>query len=166
MGEDSASPTLSPSPRSNANGYLIAGFTVLLVIMIILWYTAPQWEGPLGLGPKNSTPAQSFVSVNITEWTYTGPAACWQGSVFSYGGTVSLGGIFHGSVNLPYPGGLTGPNCTAQSVQVLTPGFVLQGSNVPVVVSPGGAGRLFVNVTVPGVVSSGPLSMTVTTVSP
>jgi hypothetical protein len=145
---------------------LIAGFTVLLLVLIILWYTAPQWEGPLGLLPKKSPPAQSFVSVNITEWAFTGPAVCWQVPVFSYGGTVIVGGTLQVSVDLAYPGGLTGPSCTAQSVQVLTHGFVLQNSNAPVTVVPGGAEYLHVNVTVPDTVYNGSLSMSVVSASP
>ncbi len=145
---------------------LIAGFTLLLVVLIVLWYTAPDWEGPLGLGPRNSGPTQSFVSINVTQWTFSGPPTCWQGSEFSYGGIVPLAGTLGSSVALPYPGGLMGTDCTAQSVQITTSGFTLLGSNAPVTVSPGGSERLYVNVTVPNSTYTGPLAISVSVVSP
>jgi hypothetical protein len=163
---ESAAPVAPASPRSNANRFLIAGFTLLLLILIILWYTAPQWEGPLGLGPNRPPPAQSFASINITQWTFSGPTSCWQGSVFSFGGTVAVGGTFQVSVSLPYPGGLVGPNCTARSVTLLTTGFTLLNSNAPLTVAPGDAGRLFANVTVPETAYAGPLSVSVAVGSP
>jgi len=145
---------------------LIAAFAVVLVVLILLWDTAPQWEGPLGLGPKGSSGEQSYISVNVSRWTFNGPSACWQGSVLSYGGIVLVGGVLPVSVNLPYPGGLSGPSCTADSVRVLTAGFSLLGSSAPVLVVPGAAERLYVNVTVPSTTFTGPLNMSVDVVSP
>jgi hypothetical protein len=158
--------TEASAPPSRGNGILIAGFTILLVILVVLWYTAPAWEGPLGLGPKNPGSSQSFVSVTTTNWTFAGPASCWQGTVFSYGGIVPFGGLLEGSVALPYPGGATGPNCTAQSIELTTSGFTLIDSSTPVLVSPGGGGRLYMNVTVPDYAYTGPLSVSVGVISP
>ncbi len=164
--EKSVQPAPSWPRRQNANSYLIAAFAIVLVVLIILWDTAPQWEGPLGLGPKGSSGGQSYVSVNVSRWTFNGPAVCWQGSVFSYGGIVLVGGVLPVSVNLPYPGGLVGPNCTADSVHVLTAGFSLVDSSAPVRVVPGAAERLYVNVTAPSSTYTGPLNMSVDVVSP
>jgi hypothetical protein len=153
-----------PWPSRKANNLVVGAFAVVLAVLILLWYTAPQWDG--AFRPKNPPPGPSYVSVNITEWAFAGPADCWQESVFSNGGVVPLNGTLHTSVALPYPDGLTGPNCTAQSVQVLTHDFVYANSNAPITVPPGGAARLYVNVTVPGAVYTGPLMMLVTAVSP
>jgi hypothetical protein len=136
---------------------LLAGFTIVLVIFIVLWVTAPQWEGPFQ--PHTPLPPQSFVSVNVTDWTFTGSTLCWQNAVFSNGGTIPLAGTFHAVLNLPYPGGVTGPKCTAQTPNVLTPGFALQNSNAPVSVAPGNDQLLYVNVTVPATAYGGPLSI-------
>ena len=166
IGAPSTSSAPATRPPGKGNVYLLAGFTLLLVVLIVLWYTAPAWEGSFGLGPKPSPSPQSYVSLNITEWDFHGPNACWQVPVFSNGGTVILGGTFQGSVSLPYPGGSSGPDCTAESVQVETSGFVLQNTNAPVTVGPGGSERLFVNVTVPDSVYTGSLPISITTVSP
>jgi hypothetical protein len=165
IGADSAAPASPPGGRARANNYLIAGFTLVLVALVVLWVTAPEWESALGLGPKEGPTAQ-FVSLNVTTWAFQGPAACWQGQLFSFGGTVPVAAAFEGSVSLPYPGGLTGANCTVRSVQVVTADFQLLNSNAPLTVPPGGAARLFVNVTVPDSTYSGPLGMSVTVVSP
>ena len=85
--------------------------------------------------------------------------------MYSSGGTVLQGSIFPGSVSLPYPGGLAGPNCTALSVQVLTSGFVVVQSNTPLTVPPGAVEQLFVNVTVPRAAYTGVLSIAVTVAS-
>jgi hypothetical protein len=143
---------------------LIAGFTLVIVVLVVLWLTAPQWEGPLR--PNPSPPSQSFVSLNVTNWVMTGPAACWQGTFVSVGGTILVGGTFPASLSLPYPGGSTGPNCTARAVGVTTPGFALDDANVPVTVPPGGHAWLYANVTVPNAAYNGPLSITVTVASP
>jgi hypothetical protein len=132
-------------------------------VLVVLYVTAPQWDG--AFQPNNPPPSESFVYLSATNWTFHGPSACWQEPLFAFGGTVLQSGTFEGSVSLPYPGGLTGPNCTAQSVQVVTAGFTLEGSNCPLTVRPGEDGQLFVNVTVPDSTFSGALSMLVTVVS-
>jgi hypothetical protein len=126
----------------------------------------PERDQTLPYRGNPSPPSQSFVYLSATDWSFHGPSACWQEPVFSTGGTVLLGGTFEGSVSLLYPGGTTGPNCTAESVQVLTTGFLLQGSNAPITVAPGADEYLFVNVTVPSATYSGALAMSITVVSP
>jgi len=138
---------------------------LVLAAFIGLWVTAPQWEAPLGLNHPGSTP-QVYVYLNLTLWQFSGPSSCWAGSVFSIGGTVPLNGTFHASVALPYPGGTTGAACTAETIQVVTTGFSIQTSNVPVTVAPGQSGHLWVNLTAPATPYNGPLTMTVVTASP
>lgn len=140
------------------------GLVVILAVFGVLWVTAPQWEGTLGIIHPAPTPP-GYVYLNLTTWGFSGPAVCWQGTPFSPGGTVPVNGTFEASVVLAYPGGTTGPNCTAGSVRALTAGFTVQNSNAPVTVGPNQSGRLFVNLTVPATLYNGPLALSVITTS-
>jgi hypothetical protein len=135
---------------------------VLILALLVLWVTAAQWDGPFRPAPP---PSQSFVYLNDTAWSFHGTPSCWQEPLVSVGGTVLFGGTFHASVDLSYPGGVSGPTCSAQSVVVLTSGFTLLGSNAPIAVAPGGDGHLEVNVTVPTTEYSGALAISVAVVA-
>ncbi|MCI4373170.1 MAG: hypothetical protein L3K02_05960 [Thermoplasmata archaeon] len=137
----------------------------MVALFAVVWVTAPEWER--SLGPVQPQPAsESFVFMNLTTWSFSGPATCWQSPVFSNGGTVLLNGTFNTSVSLVSPAGSSGPTCTAESVGTLTRGFIIQSTNAPVTVAPGGSARLFVNLTVPSEPYTGPLSMSILTRSP
>ncbi len=137
---------------------------VAIVVLVILVVAYPRWWSGSGGGGSNP-PTQQFSYLNRTLWTFEGPTACWQGSQFSFGGTIALNGTFHADVGLTYPGGLSGPTCTAQAVSVVTHGFSLKNANVPLSVAPGTEAFLYANVTTPGSPYTGELSIQVTVVT-
>ncbi|MCI4365141.1 MAG: hypothetical protein L3K10_03650 [Thermoplasmata archaeon] len=143
---------------------MIFGVVVILAAFVLLWVSAPQWDGPLRpAGPRPT--AQSYVYLNDTSWQFTGATGCWS-PIISIGGTIPIGGIYEAAVDLPYPGGASGPACTAQSVHVNSAGFALVDSTLPQTVGPGHATWIYVNVTVPGAQYTGALTLLITVSSP
>jgi hypothetical protein len=139
---------------------MLVGTVVIVISAGTLWVTAPRWEPAVGWGPAPAAPEQ-FVYVNVTDWTFAGPPGCWEGTVFSVGITVPLGGSLNVSVNLPSPANSTGPSCLASTVRASTAGFVLQTTNAPLSVGPGDTGRLVAELRAPGAAYSGPLGLSV-----
>jgi hypothetical protein len=131
---------------------------VILVVFLVLWFTAPEWQGYFRPGP---TTGPQFALVNTTVWQFGAHPPCWPNQVGA-GGTVPVGTVFSASVLLTYPLGNSSPPCTISSIRIETAGFTLVGSDTPLTIGPNETGRLFANVTVPADAYTGSLTVDVT----
>jgi hypothetical protein len=145
-----------PRPRRTLQ-YAAVGGTVAAVVIVVLLL---GFAGILPLGLHSS--ASPTVTVHSARLSFS-PAS--NPCFFSdYGGgaahTLIAGGVIDFTINLTDQSGGSVHACTVTGVNVSTPGFRLDSSNLPVVLPNGGRAELNLSVQVPTVAFQGNLTMT------
>jgi hypothetical protein len=156
-------PIPPPSTPSNQTPlvHLLVGAVAVGLAFMLLWVSAPVWEGFIRPAPSGPPPPQDFVLLNTTVWHFSGSPPCWLNQV-GPGATLPASAVFEAKLHLTYPLGNTSSPCAIESVAPQTSGFTLFSSNTPLVIASGQVATLEANVTVPSTSYTGSLTLLVT----